>query len=277
MARSIWSGSISFGLVNIPVKVYPAVRDKRIHFHQIHEKTKCRVRHKLVCPEENVEVPSDEIVKGFEIAPDEYVIVTKEELDTLEPEQTKTIDITDFVDLDSIDPIYYQEPYYVLPDQRAGKAYRLLVTAMINAGKVGIAKFVLRNKESLVALRPLQNVICLEIMRFAEEIVSVDDLEDISKNQQIAEKELKMAQQLIEQLSGTFEPAKYRDEYTEKVRELLDRKAQGEEIVRPHAEEGRAKVIDLMAALEKSLARAEEKKRNKTSEEPVKKRKGKRA
>lgn len=278
MARAIWSGSISFGLVNIPVKVYSAARSRQIHFHQIHEKTKCRVRHKLFCPEQG-DVPSDEIVKGFEIAPDQYVIVTKEELDSLAPEKTNTIDITDFVDLKSIDPIYYDKPYYLLPDERAAKAYRLLVTAMAESGKVAIAKFVMHNKENLVALRPKDDVICMETMRFAEEVVSVNDLESAPKKEiTIGEKELKMAQQLIESLSGDFDPENYHDEYTEKVQALIDRKAQGEWIVtEPHAEEAGGKVIDLMAALEKSLAKAGKKKQAKAVEKTAKRQIGKRA
>jgi DNA end-binding protein Ku len=268
MARAIWSGSISFGLVNIPVKVYSAVRDRDVHFHQIHEKTRCRIRHKLYCPEEDREIPSDEIVKGFEIAPDQYVIVSPEELDAIAPEQTHTIDITDFVDLASIDPIYYEQPYYVLPDERAGKAYGLLLSAMLQAQKVGIAKFILHNKENLVALRPLKQVICMEIMRFADEVVSVDDLE-IPKKATVGDKELKMAEQLIESLAADFDPANYRDEYTEKIRALIDKKAQGEEIVStPQAEEGGGKVIDLMAALEKSLAKAADKKQAKKTNPP---------
>jgi len=266
MARAIWSGSISFGLVNIPVKLYSAVRDRDVHFRQIHEKTKCRVRHKLICPEKNLEVSSDEIVKGYEIARDQYVIVTEEELDTLAPEQTHTIDISDFVDLGTIDPIYYDQPYYVLPDERAGKAYQLLVSAMTNAGKVGIAKFVMHNKENLVALRPLKAVLCMEIMRFAEEVVSVDSL-SLPKDVSVGERELKMAEELIDSLSGEFEPANYRDEYSEKLRALIEKKAQGEEIVTtPQAEEGGGKVIDLMAALEKSLARTRAKKQPQAAE-----------
>lgn len=277
MARAIWSGSISFGLVNIPVKVYSAARDKSIHFHQIHEKTKCRVHQKLYC-QEHGDVGRDEIVKGYEIAPDQYVIVSNEELDALAPEQTNTIEIMDFVDLVSIDPIYYDKPYYVLPDHHATKAYSLLVTAMTHSGKVAIAKFVMRNKEHLVALRTVKEVLCMEIMRFSAEVVSVDDLDEVPKKVTVGDKELKMAQQLIGSLSGDFRPENYHDDYTEKVRALIDRKAQGEEVVtQPQAEETGGKVIDLMAALEKSLAKAGEKKQTKETEKPSGKRKRKRA
>jgi DNA end-binding protein Ku len=265
MARAIWSGSISFGLVNIPVKVHAAIRSTDIQFHQIHEKTKCRVHYKKFCPEAG-EISSDEIVKGYEIAPDQYVIIKQEELDALAPEKTETIDITDFVDLASIDPIFYDKPYYLLPNKQAAKAYRLLVTAMTESGKVAIARVVMRNKEYLVALRPKGEIICMELMHFADELVSVDDLEP-PKRSEIGDKELKMAQQLIESLATEFKPENYRNEYTEKVHALIDRKAEGQEIVtEPAVVEAKGKVIDLMAALEQSLARAGEKKTEKTAE-----------
>ncbi len=277
MARAMWTGAISFGLVNIPVKVYPATRSKDIHFHQIHEKTKCRVHHKLFCPGAG-DISPDEVVKGFEIAPDQYVIIKKEELDALAPEKSDNIEITDFVDLVSIDPVYYDKPYYLLPDERAARAYRLLVTAMSKSEKVAVAKFVMRNKEYLVALRPVNDLICMELMRFADEVVSADDLESAPQKTEVGEKELKMAQQLIESLSADFEPEKYHNEYNERVQELIDRKAQGEEIVtEPHAEETKGKVIDLMAALEQSLAKAGQKKRGKAEDKAGKQKKRKSA
>ncbi|HMK34965.1 MAG TPA: Ku protein [Desulfomonilaceae bacterium] len=277
MARALWSGSISFGLVNIPVKLYSAIHDNDIHFHQIQEKTKCRVHHKLYCPGHG-EVSSDEIVKGYEIAPNEYVIIKKEELDALAPEETRGIEITDFVDLGSIDPMYYDKPYYVLPDTSATKAYQLLVTAMITSGKVGIAKFVMRNKEYLAALRPVGEVICLELMRFASEVVSADKLEAFPTKVEVGDRELNMARQLIESLAGSFQPDTYHDEYTERLQALIERKAQGKEIVvEPSAGESKGQVIDLMAALEKSLARASKKRSGKTTAKSAKQRKGKTA
>jgi DNA end-binding protein Ku len=207
------------------------------------------------------------------------VIVTKEELDKMAPEKTNAIDISDFVDLISIDPIYYEKPYYVLPDERSAKAYSLLVSAMTDSKKVAIAKFVMHNKEYLVALRPVGDILCMESIRFAEDVVSVKDLGSLPKKTTVGEKELKMAQQLIESLSADFDPANYRDEYTEKVKALIDRKAQGQEIVtEPHVEEAGGKVIDLMAALEKSLAKAGKKKRAKmAAEKPAKQGKEKHA
>lgn len=271
MPRALWSGSISFGLVNIPVKMFPATQDKGIHFHQIDSKTKCRVHHKLFCPGRGDISPTD-ITKGYEIAPDQYIIVDKNELEALEPEKSRAIEITEFVDLASIDPLYYDRPYYLLPDKTAAKAYRLLVMAMSKSNKVGIAKFVLRNKEYMSALRPIGDVMCIEIMRFADELVSTEQLET-PKNIEVGDKELKMAQQLIESLTEDFQPEKYHDDYTEKVKELIDRKAQGKEIVtEPAAAKTEGKVVSLMAALEKSLKKAAEKKAATTSTSSKKRR-----
>jgi DNA end-binding protein Ku len=259
MPRALWSGSISFGLVNIPVKMFPATQDKGIHFHQIDSKTKCRMHHKLFCPGRGDISPTD-ITKGYEIAPDQYIIVDKNELEALEPEKSRAIEITEFVDLASIDPLYYDRPYYLLPDKTAAKAYRLLVMTMSKSNKVGIAKFVLRNKEYVAALRPIGDVMCIEIMRFADELVSTEQLET-PQNVEVGDKELKMAQQLIESLAEEFQPEKYHDDYTEKVKELIERKAQGKEIVtEPAAAKTEGKVVSLMAALEKSLKKAAEKK-----------------
>ncbi len=260
MPRAMWSGSISFGLVNIPVKMVTATRNNNISFHQLHEQSRCRVRQKLYCPGKDEEIKRSELVKGFEIAPDQYVIVKQEELDSLAPEAGRTIDILNFVNMESIDPIFYEKPYYLIPDQHAEKAYRLLVLAMSNVKKVAIAKFVMRNKEYLAALRPVGAAICMETMRFADEVVSADKLEGIPKDIEVGEKEIKMAEQLISTLSDDFEPAKYHDVYMEKLRNLLDKKAQGETVISEAAEpETKGRVIDLLAALEQSLAKSKKK------------------
>jgi DNA end-binding protein Ku len=262
MPRALWSGSISFGLVNIPIKMVSATKNVDVQFHQIHEKNQCRVRQKLYCPQTGNEVPRNELVKGYEIAPDQYVILSDKELDAAAPKTSRAIEITEFVDLVSIDPIYYDKPYYLLPEERAAKAYQLLVHAMLKAGKVAIAKFVMRNKEYLATLRPLGNVICLETMRFANEVVLADKLEGMPKPVPVDDRELKMAHQLIESLSENFEPEKYSDEYSKRLQDLIQKKIEGEEIVTeapPTEAEGR--VINLMAALEESLARAGKKKK----------------
>jgi DNA end-binding protein Ku len=256
MPRSMWSGAISFGLVNVPIKLYSAVSRKNVRFHQLNGETGHRIQQKRVDSQTGEEVPFDKIVKGFELTKDRYVVVTPDELETLDPEKSRTIDIEDFVDLEDIDPIYYDHPYYLVPDKGAAKAYGLLLNAMEAAGKVAIAKVVIRSKEALVAIRPAGDLLMMETMIFHDEVVDHGEIDELpeSKELKASDRELKMAQQLIDSLSSEFDPSRYRDEYREKVLELIERKAQGEEIaVQPEAPEP-AKVPDLMAALEASLA-----------------------
>jgi DNA end-binding protein Ku len=256
MARSIWSGAISFGLVNVPVKLYSAVSRKTVRFHQLNAETGHRIAQKRVDSVTGDEVPYEQIVKGFELTKERYVVITPEELDSVSPEKTRAIDIEDFVDLEDIDPIFYDHPYYLVPDKGSAKAYGLLLEAMRESGKVAIARVVLRSKEQLVAIRPAGDVLTMETMIFHDEVVPTDALDDVpdAKDLKTSDRELKMAQQLIDSLSSDFEPSKYHDEYREKVLELVERKAEGEEIaIQPEAEEP-AKVPDLMAALEASLA-----------------------
>jgi DNA end-binding protein Ku len=257
MPRSIWSGAISFGLVNVPVKLYSAVSRKTVRFHQLNGKTGHRIAQKRVDPTTGEEVNYEDIVKGYELTKERYVVITPDELDALDPERTRTIDIEDFVDLEEIDPVYYDHPYYLVPDKGAAKAYGLLLNAMRESDKVAIARVVIRSKEQLVAIRPaFDNVLMMETMIFADEVVPPDAIDDLpeAKALKASDRELKMAQQLIDSLSSDFEPGKYRDEYREKVLELIERKASGEEIaVQPEAPQPK-KVPDLMAALEASLA-----------------------
>jgi DNA end-binding protein Ku len=258
MPRAIWSGAISFGLVNIPVKLYSAVSRKTVRFHQIDSSSGERIQQRRVNPRSGDEVAYESIVKGYEVGPDRYVTITPEELDALAPEKTRTIDIEDFVDLDQIDPIYYDHPYYLVPDTGAGKAYRLLLDAMEKAGRVAIARVVLRSKEHLVAIRPRDSVLALETMLFADEVISPETLEEVPADgdSKTSKRELDMAEQLIASLSSDFEPEKYRDEYRERVLELIERKAQGEQIVIEAPPEQPKEVPDLMAALEASIAAA---------------------
>jgi DNA end-binding protein Ku len=256
MPRSIWSGAISFGLVNVPVKLYSAVSRKTVRFNQLNAKTGNRIQQKRVDPDTGDEVAYEDIVKGYELGRDRYVVLTPEELDALDPERTRTIDIEDFVDLEEIDPVYYDHPYHLVPDKGAAKAYGLLLAAMRDAGKVAIARVVLRSKEQLVAIRPAGDALMMETMIFADEVVPADAIDDLpdAKDLKVSDRELKMARQLIDSLSSDFEPERYHDEYREKVLELIERKAQGEEIVvQPEAPKP-ARVPDLMAALEASLA-----------------------
>ena len=253
----MWSGAISFGLVNVPVKLYSAVSRKTVRFHQLNGKTGTRIAQRRVDPATGEEVQYEDLVKGYELTKERYVVITPDELEALDPEKSRTIDIEDFVDLADIDPVYYDHPYYLIPDKGSTKAYGLLLSAMEESGKVAIARVVLRSKEQLVAIRPAPgNVLMMETMIFADEVVAPDQIDDLPEagELQASERELKMAQQLIESLSSEFEPDKYRDEYREKVLELIERKAAGEEIaVQPEAPQP-AKVPDLMAALEASLA-----------------------
>jgi len=258
MARAIWSGSISFGLLNVPVKLYSAVSKNTVRFRELREKDGSRVRHKRVAEEDGKEVSYDDIVKGYEFAPDQYVTLTREELSDLDPKKTRAIEIQDFVDLDEIDPIYFEQPYYLGPDKGAEKAYGLLVKAMGDARKVAVARFVLRNKEHLAAIRPMDDVLTMATMRFHDEVTRPEDLGDdvfAEKPAKPEKRELDMAKQLIESLSTTFEADKYRDEYREELLEMLETKAAGKEIVSaPSDEPEPTKAPDLMAALEESLA-----------------------
>jgi DNA end-binding protein Ku len=259
MARAIWSGAISFGLVNIPVKLYSAVSRKTVRFHQLDGSDNQRIQQKRVNPRTGEEVPYENLVKGYEIGPDRYVVIDPDELDALAPEKTRTIDIEDFVDLDQIDPIFYDHPYYLVPDKGAEKAYKLLVDAMEASGKVAIARVVLRSKENLVAIRPRDGVLTMETMLFSDEVIPPDKLDELPQaadGKKTSKKELDMAQQLIDSLSGEFEPDKYRDEYRDRVLDLIERKAQGEEIVVEAPAEEPKKVPDLMAALEASIAQS---------------------
>jgi DNA end-binding protein Ku len=257
MPRSIWTGAISFGLVNVPVKLYSAVSKKTVRFHQLHESDGVRIQQKRVCPADGEEVPWDDIVKGYEISPDRYVIVTPEELEALDPKKTKTIDIEEFVDLEEIDPLYYDHPYYLLPGQGAAKPYKLLADAMREASKVAIARVVIRTKEQLVAIRPVGDVLAMATMNFADEVVDPDSFDEApGEDVDTTKRELEMARQLIDSLTAEFEPTKYHDEYREAVLDMIERKSEGEEIVLQPAAEEPEKVPDLMAALEASLAAA---------------------
>src|SRR3954465_2914797 len=233
MPRAIWSGAISFGLVNIPVKLYSAVSRKTVRFHQLDREDNQRIQQKRVNPRTGEEVPYENLVKGYELAPDRYVIITPEELEGLEPQKTRTIDIEDFVELSEIDPIYYDHPYYLVPDKGAAKAYKLLLEAMKDSGKVAIARVVIRSKENLVAIRPLDDgVLTMETMLFADEVVPSDGIEDIPSDGEAktSARELEMAKQMIDSLTAEFEPDKYRDEYRDRVLDMIERKAEGEEI-----------------------------------------------
>jgi len=258
MPRAIWSGSISFGLLNVPVKLYSAVSKQTIRFKELHEKDGSRVRHKRVSEKTGKEVAYDDIVKGYEFAPDQYVTLTRDELAELDPKKTRAIEIQDFVDIEDIDPIYFEQPYYLGPDKGAEKAYALLVEAMKESRKAAIARFVLRNKEHLAAIRPMGDVLTMATMRFHDEVTNPEDLDSdlfAEKPSKPAKRELEMATKLIESLTTDFKADKYEDQYREELLELLEQKASGKEIVSAPSEEPEpTKAPDLMAALEESLS-----------------------
>ncbi|RMH85645.1 MAG: Ku protein [Actinomyces sp.] len=259
MPRAIWSGAISFGLVTIPVRLYPAVKRRNVRFHQVDRETGARIRQKRVSDLDSTEVPWDRIVKGYELPGGRVVTVTDDELASLDPAATRTIDIEEFVDGADIDPIYYDSAYHVVPDPSTAKPYKLLTTAMERAGKVAIAHFVMRTKQYLAAVRPREGTLLLSTMVYADEVVPVGEIEgfDALAGIEIDERELAMASQLIATLEADFEPERHRDTHREAVLALLERKAAGAEpepVAAPAAADDT--VIDLMAALEASVAAA---------------------
>lgn len=259
MARAIWSGSISFGLVTIPVKLYNAVSRRTVHFNQLDDRTNSRIKQKRVSAEDGSEVPSEHLVKGYELGSGNYVIVTDDELAALDPKAQRTIEIEEFVDLAEIDPIYYDSAYYLAPDQATVKPYALLAEAMERSQKVGIARFVMRTKQYLAAIRPVDGKLVLSTMVYPDEVnapAEIPELADV-EGVEVSDRELDMAEQLVESLAAEFEPAKFHDTYREQVLALIERKAAGEqEVVAAPAAPSAEKVVDLMAALEASVKEA---------------------
>ena len=274
MPRSIWTGAISFGLVTVPVKLYSAVNRKTVRFHQLSGTSGVRIAQKRVDPQSGDEVAYEDIVKGYELSPDRYVVIEPGELETLQPKKTKTIEIEDFVELSQIDPIYYDHPYYLAPGPGGAKPYRLLLEAMAESERVAIARVVIRSKEQLVAIRAMGDVLEMATMLFADEIAPPDQLDELPDPKEVktTKREVDIAKQLIDSLAGEFEPDKYRDTYREDVLALIERKAEGKEIaIQPEAEEVAAPTPDLMSALRASLDAVRE--RSGDDGAPAKKRK----
>ena len=264
MPRPIWSGSISFGLVNVPVKLVTATSPKDVRFYQLHGADGGRVNQKRVCSLDGEEVEYSEIVKGYEIRKGDYVIVEPEEMEALAPEASRVINIEEFVELADIDPLFFEHSYYMVPDGPAAKPYALLVQAMEGSGKAGIGRFVLRTKEYLAALRPHEGVLVLSTLLFADEVVATADLEvRTTKDTKPSEREIDMARQLVDTFSAEWDPAKYKDDYREKLLAMIGAKAEGQQVAAPEEPERPAPVVDLMAALEASLARAGKRPRSK--------------
>ena len=262
MPRAIWAGSISFGLVNVPVKLYSAVHHQDLAFHQFQAGTNARVRNKRVSEKTGKEVPYEDIVKGYEVTKGQYVMVDPDELAEFAPRATRTIDIEDFVALDDIDPIYYDSTYYLAPEKKsegAQKAYVLLRKAMEDQKKVAIGRLVMRTKQYLAAIRPVEEALAVSTMLFHDEIVPVSEIDGIPTGRsapKVSPAEVKMAAQIIESLTREWDPKRYEDTYRVQVLDFLKKKAAGEEIVTEEPEAEEAKVVDLMAALEASLEAA---------------------
>ncbi len=265
MARTIWKGSLSFGLVNVPVGLYPATQDKSIHFNQFEKGTSDRIRYKKVNERTGKEVESANIVKGFDSGGGEYVMLSDEELAAAEPERSRQIEITDFVDLDEIDPVFYRTTYYLAPEGKGtDKPYALLRKAMQESRKVAIATLVMRNKEYLVAIRPEGDLLALETMFFADEVRSADqDLPRIPDDADLSEREISMANVLIDSMQSKWDPDRFRDTHREKVEALIEAKSQGQTIVAAKSAPA-PKVVDLLEALQASISASQS-----NSEEPT--------
>jgi len=253
MARSLWKGSINFGLVHIPVKMYKAASGKDLRFRELHDADHSPLKQKRFCPVDGEEVPREHIVKGYEIAPEQFVIVKPEELEALEKGEAHTINIEAFVDLGDVDPVYFENSYYVTPDKGAARAYALLLAAMHDANKAAIARVVLRQKQHLVLLRASNEAIAMSTLYYYDEVLEQDKLDELPRDIHPDKRELEMAKQLIESLSENFKPEKYHDEYRERVLDLIEKKAEGKRVTLPRAKPESARVIDLVSALQASL------------------------
>ena len=271
--RTIWKGALSFGLVNIPVGLYPATSDKSIHFNQFEEGTSDRIRYKKINERTGDEVPQDRIVRGFDLGGGEYVILSDEELETAEPKKSRQIEISDFVGLQDIDPVYFRSSYYLAPEGAgADKAYALLRQAMGESGRVAIATMVMRNKEYLVAIRPEDEALALHTMYFSDEVRSPERDLALPEAEDVSDRELSMAQLLIESMESDWDPERFHDTHREKVEALIEEKRSGHEIVIQEGPEPTAKVVDLMEALNASIAAAAKSGGKDTKGEPAAKR-----
>jgi DNA end-binding protein Ku len=253
VVRSIWSGTISFGLVSVPVRMFTATESKELRFHFLHRRDLTPIGYDKVRKDTGEHVEPDEIVRGFEFEKGRYVELSDEDLDRLDVELTHSIDICDFVALDEIDPIYFRKAYYLLPAPGAEKPYRLLARALEETGRVGIAKVVIRNKQHLACLRPYGGLLLLETMYYADEVRSPAALDGDIRGAELRDAEVEMAKTLVENLSAPFDPAKYDDTYRKELLELIHAKAKGRAL--PEPAEAEAEVVDLMTALRESVER----------------------
>ena len=273
MARAVWSGSISFGLVNVAVKAYTAVRDHEVRFHQIDKKSGARVRYEKVSEKTHRKLDGDDIEMGYELRKGRYVKFTKTELADLRPRSTRSVDVSDFVPLEDIDPIYYERTYWLAPDgPGAAKAYGLLCAAMEDRQRVGIGSVVMRNKQYLAAIRPLEGFLAMSTLRFADEVIARSEIDALPSRRPRADaKELRLATQIVDALEADWKPTKYHDTYTEELRELIERRAKGETVTIDEAPAEKAEVLDLMAALSASVAAAKRGRRGTRAARPSRK------
>lgn len=254
MPRPVWTGTISFGLVAIPIKLFHAVRRKGVSFNQLDDRTMSRVRNRKVSSATGDDVPEENIVKGYEVSKDRYVVVDPEELEALMPVPTKTIDLEEFVELDELDPAWFGTAYHVAPDA-APKPYTLLAQAMAESGRVAIGRFVMRNKQYTAAIRSVDGRLVMSTLAYADEIIdpaSLEEFDDLGEIE-VDDKEVAMAASLVESLASPLDLERYHDEYREQVVELIEQKASGEEFEVPEPEVEKPKIVDLMAALEASV------------------------
>jgi DNA end-binding protein Ku len=257
LGKPYWSGAISFGLVNVPIRLFPAVHEKTVRFHLLHSKDEVRLHQKLICPVDNQEVSREETLRGYEIEKNKNVVLDPEELKALQPKAEKVLELISFVELSQIDPIYFDRPFYVMPAEAGVKGYHLLVEALSQTKRAGIGKIIMKTKEYLAALRPVGNILCLETMHFRDEVVVADELVNDIPKAKASDAEIKVATQLVESLAAPFKPEQLHDDYREALLKLIDQKARGGHIkVTPTDDDQEPEVIDLMTALQKSLTAA---------------------
>jgi DNA end-binding protein Ku len=267
--RSIWKGNISFALVTIPISLFSATRRNELSFHYLHKKDMSEVSYKRFCDTENVEVPWDEITRGYEYEKGKYIEITDEDLDKADVELTKTIAITEFVQEDEIDPVYFDKPYYLEPQKGGERAYALMRDALKQSKRVGIAKVVLKSREHLAAVKAIGDMMTLQTMRFAHEIVDAGEL-NLPRSTEVSKKEMDLANILIDSMSDTFDPNKYKDDYHDKVLEVIQAKVQGVAPAAPAAKvKGPAQVVDLMEILKQSLTETKKSKQSRPAAAPA--------
>jgi DNA end-binding protein Ku len=260
MARPVWKGSISFGLVNMGVKAFSAVRDHEVHFHQLDKKSGARVRYVKVSGKSGDPLDKDDIEMGYEVKKGKYVTFSQSELNELQPASTRTLEVSDFVALEDVDPIYYDRTYWLVPDgEGADRAYRLLLAAMEDEQRVGVGTVVMRNKQYLAAIRPLDGALAMSTLRFDDDVVAKSEIDGVPRKAKVDPKERKLASQIIDALASDWKPSRYKDTYTDELRKRIERKEKGKDVV-DEAEEQEAvdtsNVTDLMAVLQESVERA---------------------